>query len=168
LRDSNEMRATSVPGLCLRAYREEELGFLYELYASTRADDMRRLVDWNDGQKQAFVRSQFELQHGHYTKHYPGASLDVVFENGAPIGRLYVYRAANEIRLMEVTILPARRNCGIGGALTREILSEAAGSGRPVVLHVESWNPAMRLYERLGFVAVGEGGVHQRMERLAP
>ncbi len=155
-------RPTGIPGIALRAYREDELEFLYELFATTRADEMDLLLDWTDAQKESFVRSQFQLQHDHYKRHYPGASLDVVLERGNPIGRLYVYRAPSEIRLMEVTLRPEKRNRGLGGALTREILAEAEASGRPVVLHVEPWNPAMRLYERLDFVAKEEGDVHSR------
>jgi ribosomal protein S18 acetylase RimI-like enzyme len=150
---SDSERPTGIPGITLRTYREDELEFLYELFATTRADEMDLLMDWTDAQKESFVRSQFQLQHDHYTRHYPGASLDVVLERGNPIGRLYVYRAPSEIRLMEVTLLPEKRNRGVGGALTRKILAEAESSGRPVVLHVEPWNPAMHLYERLDFVA---------------
>lgn len=161
------MRSTSTPEFRLRPYREDqpdELEFLYQLYATTRADEMRQLLDWTDEQKEAFVRSQFQLQHDHYTKNYPGATFDVVVHDDERIGRLYVYRVPSEIRLMEVTLLPEWRKRGIGGALTREILCEAADSDRPVVLHVESWNPAVRLYERLGFVKTADVGINLRME----
>lgn len=158
------MPAASIPGVSLRPFRQDEVEFLYQLYATTRADEMALLADWTDEQKEHFVRSQFQLQHDHYTKSYPGATLDVVCDEEEPIGRLYVYRVASEIRLMEVTLLPERRNQGIGGALTRDLLAEAEASGRPVVLHVESWNPALRLYERLGFVRTAEVGINLRME----
>ena len=155
-------RPTTVPGIALRAYREDELEFLHELYATTRGDEMRLLVDWTDDQKESFVRSQFQLQHEHYTKYYPGTTFDLVLERGAPIGRLYVYRAPSEIRLMEITLLPEKRGQGIGGALTREIQAEAESSERPVILHVEPWNAALRLYERLGFVAKEDVSVNNR------
>lgn len=162
-------RPTAIPGITLRAHREDDLEFLHRLFATTREAEMRQLVDWTDEQKEAFVASQFQLQHDHYTRHYPGASLDIVLEHGDPIGRLYVYRVPSEIRLMEVTLLPEKRNRGIGGTLTRSILAEAAESNRPVVLHVEHWNPAVRLYQRLGFVARGTSdAVNQRMEWWPP
>ena len=163
-RPTGPTRPTSIPGIDLRPYGEDDLEFLYQLYATTRADEMGQLLDWTDDQKRVFVRSQFQLQHDHYTKNYPGATLDVVIEDGERIGRLYVYRVPSEIRLMEVTLLPEKRNRGLGGALTRDVVSEAASSKRPVVLHVESWNPARRLYERLGFVDVEEVGINLRME----
>jgi ribosomal protein S18 acetylase RimI-like enzyme len=158
-------RATSIPGIELRPYRDDEIDFLLQLYATTRADEMRLLLDWSDQDKDAFVRSQFQLQHEHYTKFYAEATFDLVTEEGEPIGRFYVHRSPGEVRLMEVTLLPDKRNRGIGGALTRELVSEAARREQVVVLHVESWNPAIRLYERLGFVKVGdETGVNLRME----
>ncbi len=140
------------------------MDFLLDLYATTRADEMRNLVDWTPAQKEEFIRSQFQLQHTHYTKHYPGATLDIVVEGSRPIGRLYVYRVPSEIRLMEVTLLPEKRNLGIGAELTRGIQREASASGRPIILHVETWNPALRLYRRLGFVEVAEEGINLQME----
>jgi ribosomal protein S18 acetylase RimI-like enzyme len=158
------MRATSIPDIALRRFREDEIPFLRTLYASTREEELGHLIDWTDAQKQGFLSSQFQLQHDHYLQHYPGATLDIIFEGTEPIGRLYVHRSHEEIRLMEVTLLPERRNRGIGGALTGEVLAEGAKAGCPVVLHVESASPAVRFYERLGFVDVGRSGIHQRMQ----
>lgn len=149
--------------MTLRPHTAEDLEFLCALYATTRERELA-LVDWTDDQKAAFVRMQFEAQHAHYTRYYGGADLDVVLERGERIGRLYVHRSAGELRLMEVTLLPERRGRGVGGALTEELLAEAAGSGRLVVLHVEDDNPAKRLYERLGFVEAGVEGIYRRME----
>lgn len=160
-------RSTSLPGVTLRTFRPDELEFLLRLYATTREDELRR-VDWSDAEKRAFVRSQFELQHTHYQTHYAGADFDVILERGEPIGRIYVYCSPSEIRLMEITLLPERRNRGIGGALTAALCEEAARSGRRVVLHVEPWNPAHRLYARLGFEDAGEEGAYRRMEWSPP
>ena len=72
------MRPTAVPGATLRAFREDDLEFLCELYASTRADEMALLIDWSQEQKQAFLRQQFEAQHGYYQQQYPAARYDVI------------------------------------------------------------------------------------------
>jgi ribosomal protein S18 acetylase RimI-like enzyme len=45
----------------------------------------------------------------------------------------------------------------------RDVLARAEREGVAVTLHVESWNPARRLYERLGFASVGEPGAHELM-----
>ncbi len=60
--------------------------------------------------------------------------------------------------------MPEFRGRGIGTALVTELFAEADASGRSVSIHVESNNPARRLYERLGFQDVGEHGVYKLME----
>ena len=56
-------------------------------------------------------------------------------------------------------------NAGLGSALLGELLAEADRAGKPVRLHVEPFNPALRLYQRLGFTHVGDAGVYWFMER---
>ena len=45
----------------------------------------------------------------------------------------------------------------------RRVLAEAAGGGRTVSLHVECFNRARSLYDRLGFQPVGGEGVYVEM-----
>jgi ribosomal protein S18 acetylase RimI-like enzyme len=58
----------------------------------------------------------------------------------------------HEIRLVDIILVPMLTGQGIGSAIIRVLLDEAARTGRYVGLHVESYNPARRLYQRLGFV----------------
>ena len=67
-----------------------------------------------------------------------------------PIGRLYVARWKDEIRIMDIALLPEYRNGGIGGGLLRDLLEEAAATSRRLTIHVQRYNPALRLYRRLG------------------
>lgn len=165
------MKPTAVPGVTLRASRDDDLDFLRELYASTRAGEMALLIDWSAEQKQAFVSQQFEAQHRYYHQQYPAARYDVIELEGGRIGRLYVAEIEAdegtgekaELRLMDISLLPEQRNRGIGGALVRELLDEAAAAGRPVSLHVEESNPARRLYRRLGFRDVADVGFYKLM-----
>jgi hypothetical protein len=52
----------------------------------------------------------------------------------------------------------------LGGALLQDLLDEGQASALPVRIHVETFNPAMRLYLRLGFNAVEDQGVYQLLE----
>lgn len=149
----------------LRAIQEEDLEFLLRLYASTRAEEMAIVTDWTDEQKDQFVRMQFQAQHAWYQEHYGGAQLDLILAEGIPAGRFYVHRRETEIRLMDISILPEYRNRGIGTALLRELFAESAATGKPVTIHVERYNPAMRLYERLGFVPIADRGVYLLLQR---
>ena len=53
---------------------------------------------------------------------------------------------------------------GIGTTLLHGLQSEAAAAGKPLRLHVERFNPALRLYERLGFQQIEDRGVYLFME----
>ena len=146
--------------------RPMELGdeeFLFLVYASTRAEELAA-VPWDAAQKEAFLRMQFRAQHTHYLSHYPEASYAVLFLAGQPAGRLYLDRRDEELRILDIALLPEHRNRGIGTALIREVMDEAASAGKPVRLHVESFNPAYRLYTRLGFTPISDTGVYTLME----
>lgn len=133
--------------------------FLFKVYASTRAEEMA-LVSWTAEQKQAFLQMQFDAQRQSYALEFPEAEWYVIRETDAPIGRLIVDRADDKILLTDIALLPEYRNRGIGTLLLHELMSEAQQSGKPLHLHIETFNPALRLYERLGFVKVDEIGIY--------
>ncbi|MFC5490936.1 GNAT family N-acetyltransferase [Dokdonella soli] len=147
----------------LRPTRPEDLGFLQEVYAGTRADELAR-TPWSAEQKQAFVRMQFDAQHTYYRQQFADAAYEVILLDGVPVGRLYTDRRADEIRILDIALLPEYRNCGIGSRYLRDIQEEAQQAGRAVRIHVEMFNPARRLYDRMGFRPVQEDGVYLLME----
>ncbi len=140
--------------------------FSAALYALTRADELAA-VEWSDADKQAFCRQQFDAQRAHYRQHYANAQFLVIDVGGAPAGRLYFEQTSKELRLMEITLLIAARNQGIGGAISGILLRQAHAAGIPMGLHVEPFNPARRLYERQGFREVDTRGIYLYM-RVEP
>jgi ribosomal protein S18 acetylase RimI-like enzyme len=153
-------------GITLRPVGSSDRDFLLQVYASTREEELR-LVDWSADQKAAFVRMQFEAQDAYYREHYRPATFDVIELDGEPVGRLYVARWEDEIRIIDIALLPDHRGRGIGTRLLEELLAEGAETGKSVSVHVELNNPARRLYERLGFVPAGERGLYVLMEASA-
>jgi GNAT superfamily N-acetyltransferase len=151
----------------LRPVVEADLPFLLRVYASTREEELAA-VEWPAASKEAFLRQQFEAQHRWYREQYAGASFDVVEVGGVPAGRLYVARWPREVRLVDVALLPEHRGRGLGEALVRKVLGEAAGTGKPVGVHVERMNRALRLYERLGFRRREDKGVYLLLEWSPP
>ena len=147
----------------LRPATEADRDFLLELYASTREQELAQ-VAWEDAVKRAFLEHQFTAQDEHYRSNYPGANLDVIELDGERAGRLYVYRGEEDIRIMDIAVAPGFRGRGIGTALIEELIAEAGSTGRSVSIHVEMQNPARALYERLGFIPVGEHGVYVLMK----
>ena len=146
----------------VRPVEPDDEEFLYTVYASTRADEMK-LVPWDEAQKEAFVRMQFTAQQRHYAAYYPEAEHHLITLDDQPIGRLYMNRDEQEIKILDVTILPEHRSAGIGEPLLKEILAEAAETKRCVVIYVESHSPALRLFERLGFSMVENDDVNALM-----
>jgi ribosomal protein S18 acetylase RimI-like enzyme len=149
--------------VALRPVRDADEPFLLRVYAGTRAEELARLP-WSVEQKAAFVAQQFAAQTAHYARHYAGMDADVIVLDGEPAGRLLVARWAEEIRIVDISILPEFRGGGAGSALLRELMEEAAAARKPLSIHVERDNRALGLYERLGFRPVGEHGVYLRME----
>jgi len=142
---------------------DADQAFLCALYASTREDEMR-LVDWTEEQQNAFLTQQFNAQHDYYHEQFSTADYLVVERHGTAIGRIYLDRAASELRLIDIALVPEARSQGLGEALLLDLLDEAQASRLPVRIHVEQYNPAMRLYLRLGFQPVEDKGVYQLLE----
>lgn len=145
-----------VPEVSLRGETDGDLEFLKDLYAASREREMLVLVDWSDEQKREFLDQQFNAQRSQYQKHYPDASFAIIEQSGQSIGRLYTAELEQEIRLMDIALMPTARNSGIGGKICSDVMARATQLGKIVSLHVEEDNPAKHLYERLGFDDVGE------------
>ena len=157
------MARSALAEITLRPITDNDEGFLRLVYAGVRSDELA-LVDWTDEQKQGFLRMQFDAQHSYYAEHFPEAQFLIIQRGERPVGRLYVDRRETEISIIEIALLPEERNAGIGSALLRQILEEAARVSKPVRIHVERFNPALRLYQRLGFAPIQEQGLFLLME----
>lgn len=149
--------------ITLRPSRQEDESLLFKVYASTRADEMA-LVDWTPGQKDAFLHMQFDAQRQYYLEQYQTAEYSIIQCDGIDIGRLIVDRQADGFLLMDIALLPEYRNGGIGKALITDLMAQAAEAGKPLRLHVEIFNPAVHLYERLGFKKIQMAGIYYEME----
>ena len=128
----------------------DDHAFLLEVYGSTRADEMA-LVPWNADQKRAFIKMQFTGQQEHYQNKFPTASHEIILLSGRPVGRLYVARLEQEIRIVDITLMPAERNAGIGSFLLSGLLDEAGSVGKVVRIYVEDFNRSLSFFERLNF-----------------
>ena len=153
----------SVQAVALRPSAAQDTEFLRRVYYSTREGEMR-ILPWSDADKAAFLDLQFRAQKKHYEERYPDCAFQVIEIDGAAAGRLYVDRGERDINVLDIALLPEHRGRGIGTRLLEAILAEARGSGRTVSLHVEQYNPARRLYQRLGFRSLESNGVYERME----
>lgn len=145
------------PTLTLRPVTPADRGFLVALYAATRETELAHLA-WDDATKAAFLAQQYDFRERGWRTEVPDARSDVIEVDGHAAGRLSVDRRPEEIRLIDIALLPHAQGRGFGTTLLRELATEADASARTLSLHVERSNRARHLYVRLGFAVVQDRG----------
>jgi ribosomal protein S18 acetylase RimI-like enzyme len=148
----------------LRPEGQDDAEFLYELFASIRADEMA-LTGWDEDAREKFLRSQLALQTHHYQTYYPNTRFDIIMESNQRVGRLYVERGSDGMVIHDIALIPTARGRGIGSYLLSKLIDEASNSRLLLQIFVEQHNPAMNLYVRLGFNPVKLEGIYYLMER---
>jgi ribosomal protein S18 acetylase RimI-like enzyme len=151
--------------LTLRAATDVDKEFLVGLFASTRAEELQALA-WNPMQAEMFIDIQYNAQQQSYRLAYPSAENNIILRDGRPIGRILVDRSEDAIHLVDIAILPEYRNQGVGTKFIGSLIDEATKQGRPVILSVFHSNPAIHLYERMGFEKVEEESLYWKMKRI--
>jgi len=148
----------------LRPVSESDNDFLLFVYASTRADELDQ-VEWADGQKEMFLRWQFDLQRREYEARFPDADYRVIVVDQQPAGRIWLGMDDEQLRLLDIALLPDFQNRGVGTALIQRLQNEAERAGKPLrhMVFVLN-NNADRFYERLGFKKIEDFGAYKHME----
>lgn len=162
-----EWEAPPIEGLVLREALPADEPFLRDLYHDVRLPELAP-TGWDEATKRAFTDSQFTLQDRYYRANYPGARFLLIEEGGAKVGRLYVHAREGELRVMEVSIVPGRRNAGLGTRILAALQQAASREGRALALSVETFNPVRRLYARLGFVERTSDGIYLELRWSPP
>ncbi|PWK29072.1 acetyltransferase (GNAT) family protein [Arcicella aurantiaca] len=150
----------------LRLFSEEDIPFLKKVYFSTREAEVNQVTYWNTEMKIAFLNQQFHAQHTYYQQNYTEAKFFVIERNKEFIGRLYYDEGfENTIRIIDIAILPEFQKKGLGTTILQGIFERAKVIEQPITIHVESFNPAMNLYKRLGFQKISEtNGVYHLLQ----
>ncbi len=130
--------------------------------ASTRREEVAQ-TGWPAETQETFLRQQHEAQHSHYSLHFAEAEWLIVEREGEPIGRLYLRDDPDRLHIIDISLMPGSRGKGIGGAIMEDVIALARNRGKAVSIHVEKYNPALRLYRRLGFEPIEDRGVYDLM-----
>lgn len=149
-----------------RPVSDSDHPLLFALYASTRDAELA-MTPWTVEQKHAFTSMQFQAQISGYAQAYPEAFHEIILSGHAPVGRIYWAREAKRLHILDITIVPAMRSRGVGSAVLRELIEEADRAGKTVSIYLESFNPSLRLFERLGFRIIEQDGF-QLLLQLSP
>ena len=152
----------TIGDIALRPATADDDALLRRIYASTREDELAA-TGWPAQRRAAFLHQQFMARQRHFRQHFPGAHNLLLERDGQPIGRLCWQWMPDELRLIDISLLPAWRGQGRGLQVVSGLQSLAARRGLAMGLHVEVGNPAIALYERLGFVVTGHAGLHHFM-----
>jgi ribosomal protein S18 acetylase RimI-like enzyme len=165
LSDGVEIELGGGRTLALRPATHEDYADLVRVYASTRAGELAQVTWWDDAQKLAFCCSQYDSQKEEYDARYPEAQYDLILLDGRTAGRLWVGRDEEEIRLLDIALLPEAQRQGVGAALVGALIEEARASGKRLRHMVFMLNTdARRFYERLGFQVFEDIGGYLHME----
>ena len=153
--------------ISLRPVTDRDFDFLAKVYAATRRQELSQ-TGWSQDEIDAFLNIQFEVQRRFYKETFKNARFDIIEANGKPAGNFYVDRNTDEIRIIDIALLPGYRNKGIGSQLIRQLLAEATDKKLPVRVYVEQGNPAVSLYRRLGFKQIASQGIYRLLEKRMP
>jgi len=151
--------------ITLRPVTPEDYTFLLELYKSSRGDDLRGL-EWEEARISEFLSMQHEAQQRFHQNDHQDATNEVIMHTGVRTGQLMTERREDELRCIDLAIVPEYRNRGIGSLIIRQLQDEARADGKPLRLQVIRFNRAVNLFERLGFERTSETGTHFQMEWL--
>jgi ribosomal protein S18 acetylase RimI-like enzyme len=136
--------------LGIRPAREHDTGFLENLYRASR-DDLR-LIEGEDDFIEEIILMQYRAQTQGYGQTHPNAMYFIVEKLDERIGRIIVDFGHNEVRLVDITLIPAARGKGFGNVIIKALQQAAQQTRTPLTLSVHHGNPlAKRLYQSLGF-----------------
>ncbi|GAA4875144.1 GNAT family N-acetyltransferase [Ferrimonas pelagia] len=138
----------------LRPVQVSDRPFLQRLYYSLREEEFEQ-AQVTPADRLHFLEQQFQAQQHHYFTHYCTDHFYLVEIGAVPAGRLFVDYWRDQIRIVDIALLEPYRGKGIGGQLLNQVLSEGRARHLPVTIHVEKYNPALALYQRLGFEVIG-------------
>jgi ribosomal protein S18 acetylase RimI-like enzyme len=143
--------------------KDEDRLFIEKVYRSTREKELL-FAYLPEEQKGRFIAMQLTSQLADYNLNFKGASYQMIIYKGTPAGRLYLWESKDEIRVLDISLLPEFQNRGIGSTILNDIIKTATLKNKIISLHVAIGNPAKNLYTRLGFKKIRSSFTHEYME----
>jgi GNAT superfamily N-acetyltransferase len=127
------------PQPALRPGRAEDFGYCARLYFEGMENIIRDLNLNKDAQVATF-RQRWDV-----------GQVRIITLDGTDIGWLQSFMKDDALFVGQLFVDSAWRRHGIGMEVVKGLIEEATRAGRAVALGVVKTNPALRLYERLGF-----------------
>jgi ribosomal protein S18 acetylase RimI-like enzyme len=138
--------------------------FLRHLIIATVAEQLMAAA-WPEEIRESLLDMQYRGRLNSIRANFPDGESLIVQVDGQSAGWLFVSTQPDEIRLVEIMILPEHRGKGIGSVLIQDLISKAERAHLPARLSVDVMNGrAIQLYLRLGFRRAGGDEVRHFME----
>lgn len=114
---------------------------------------LKALDAWDAEDMEALFKSYFNVD-----------EIQIITLNSEDVGWIQISHNDREICLDQVHLIEAARDKGIGTALIKSLIADAARQNKNVSLSLVKGNRAFALYKRLGFQHVGEDTtkIHKR------
>lgn len=153
-------REVETPGGCvrLRTAADADAAFLFNLFRATRGGVLGGLPD---AMVDSLLTMQYRARSQGYRDRFPGARRLVAETSDGPIGELIEHDEPDAVYIVDIALLPDQQQRGIGNALVRSVMAEAAARGGVRALVVTTNEASLRMFRRLGFRETGwNDGVH--------
>ena len=134
------------PEASLHPARDEDFEFAIALYLESTKPLLVALGRWDPERIRARFADDFKSERAQVIR----------AADGRDIGWMQVSENGEGLHLDQLHLIDGFRNLWIGTRLIRELLERGRRSGKWVGLNVIRGNPAIRLYQRLGFALIGE------------
>ena len=127
---------------------------LFDLHKVSLGPDVEKLFGWEDDRQRRLFNQQFTSKNCYW-----------ICTNQFRLGVVSYQIYPDHWYLERIAIYPGLQRQGYGSQVIGDIIAQADEKGLPVELQVFKINPAIALYERLGFAQIGETDFHIQLRR---
>ncbi len=136
----------------LRPATSSDYEFAWRVHCAAMRYSVEQIYGWDE-----------DFQARYFRIHFDPAKQEIIRYGEIDVGVFSVEEREESLFIALIAILPAYQRRGIGTTLICRLQQKARRHGVPVTLRVIKSNRARELYERLGFVLMGETDTHYQM-----
>ena len=145
-----------MPAVTTRPVDSVDTPFLMEVFA--HGGDVPA---WLYAADPKLLQFQFTAQRAAYDARFPGAVHEIILVDGEAAGQAWWTEVDDEIRILDIALLPRFRRVGAGTTVYRRLLARAQETNKPVRASVGRLNVgSLAFHQRLGFTLTGESETH--------
>ncbi|SVD59226.1 uncharacterized protein METZ01_LOCUS412080 [marine metagenome] len=139
------MSTPSPTSYTLERATDADRDWLFALYETTMRGIIDDAVGWNDHAQQ--IR---------FDESYRVSQFELVIQNEVRVGALYRAAHQNRLHISLILILPPHQGRSLGTHIIENSQPHCLEQDSTLTLSTFKNNPALRLYQRLGFEVTGE------------